>query len=105
MKYFQDRAIAVECIRLREKLNSMFFGKIYRDHKNQSMKQLGIKNNNHVVVQLLDEPEELDDSTFILLFCLRDCKERTYSEKTERKFEFTKTDKNPLKPFRRTGIL
>lgn len=31
MKYFQDQDIAIECIRVRDKLNNQFFGKIFRD--------------------------------------------------------------------------
>jgi hypothetical protein len=39
MKYFQDKDIAIECLRIREKLNNQFFGKIFRDpQENKSLK-------------------------------------------------------------------
>jgi hypothetical protein len=36
-----------ECVRVREKLNNQFFGKIYRsgEGKNKTLKNIGIKNN------------------------------------------------------------
>ena len=46
MKYFQEKDIAIECLRVREKLNNQYFGKIYRDpQESKTLKQLGIKNN------------------------------------------------------------
>ena len=57
MDYFKERQPPVECLRVREKLNNQFFGKIYRDDGNKSLKNLGIKNKGQLVVQLLDEPE------------------------------------------------
>ena len=50
LPYFQGRDLPSECIRLREKLNNMYFGKIYRDSDTRSFKQIGIKNNQHLVV-------------------------------------------------------
>lgn len=44
MQHFQGNEIAVECIRIRDKLNDMFFGKIYRAAHNKTLKQLNIKN-------------------------------------------------------------
>lgn len=35
---------------------------------------------------MLPEPEELDEKTFVLLLCRRDCKTKTYSDKKEAKF-------------------
>ena len=74
----------------------MFFGKIYRDSANaRTLKQLGFKDKTHIVAQLLDVPEILDDHTFILLFAKRDVATRTYSAKIEAKFVWTKEDKFP----------
>lgn len=39
-----------ECIRLREKMNNQFFGKIYRPGQNKTLKNLGFKNNQSLVV-------------------------------------------------------
>lgn len=44
MDYFKERQPPTECVRLREKLNNQFFGKIYRDDGNKTIKNLGIKN-------------------------------------------------------------
>lgn len=33
MEYFQGRDVVNECIRIREKLSNMFFGKIYKDNQ------------------------------------------------------------------------
>jgi len=97
MDYFQQREVDMDRIRVRDKLNTMFFGRIYRDkNKKQNLKQLGIKNDSQVVVQLLEEPEgELDERTFVLLFCRRQVEARTYSEKMEKKFTIPKEDKFP----------
>ena len=38
LPYFQNRELPAECIRLREKLNNMYFGKIYRDSDTRSFK-------------------------------------------------------------------
>lgn len=40
----KETGLKAERLRLREKLNNMYFGKIYRDNKNRSVTQLGIKN-------------------------------------------------------------
>lgn len=48
-----------------------------------------------MVVQVLDEPEDLDTCSFILLFCRRDVETRTYSEKIPHKFTFLEKDKHP----------
>lgn len=78
-----------ECIRIREKLNNQFFGKIYRPGQNKTLKNIGLKNNQSLVVQILDEPEVLDEHTIILLLCRRNVDSRTYSDKAEHKFTFS----------------
>ena len=46
------------------------------------------------MIQLLEEPEDLlDEKTFVLLFCRRDCKTRTYSNKMESKFTIPREEK------------
>ena len=95
MEYFQERETPVECIRIRDKLPTSYFGKIHRGAPNRTVKQLGIKSGNPIVVQLLDEPEELDDKTIVLLFAKRDVAARTYSDKVEHKFTWQKGDGNP----------
>jgi hypothetical protein len=87
MEYFQNRPIAAECLRIRDKLSNMYFGKIYRDNQNtKTLKQMGIKDKTHIVAQLLDSPEVLEEDTFVLLFARRDVAARTYSNKIECKF-------------------
>ena len=68
----------------------MFFGKIYKDSDKRALKQVGIKNNQHLVVQLLDVPEVLDDNQFVVLVCKRDVENRVYAEKKEHIFTFPK---------------
>jgi hypothetical protein len=44
-----------ECVRIRDKLNNTFFGKIYRpgNKNDKTLSNLGIKNNQNLVVQVL----------------------------------------------------
>jgi hypothetical protein len=66
----------------------MYFGKIYRDSKNRTLKQLGLKTNQSIVVQMLDEPEQLDEFTIVILLTKRDVRNRTYGPKQEHHFRF-----------------
>lgn len=82
MPYFTDNEVLGECMRLRDKLNNQFFGKIYRDPTNaKTIKSLGIKNGSCLVVQLLEQPESLSDKETVLLLCKRDITNRTYTAK------------------------
>ena len=55
---------------------------------------LGIKDRGQIVVQIMEEPEDLlDDKSIVLLFCLRDCQTKTYSEKVERKLTILHEEK------------
>ena len=50
MDYFQKREMDISCIRIREKMNNMYFGKIYRDRlKKATLKGLGIKKKGQIV--------------------------------------------------------
>ena len=90
--FFQDTDYPPECMRIRQKLNTTFFGKIYKDPTgNKTLKSLGIKNSQAIVIQLLPEPELLDDKTIVLLLSKRDCDKKEYTAKQEVKFDF-KTD-------------
>jgi len=85
-----------ECVRIREKLNTTYFGKIYRDPNNKrNLKALGVRNNSHIVVQVMDEPEILDERTLVLLVCKRDAETRTYGPKSEHKFTWSAEAKLP----------
>lgn len=68
----------------------MFFGKILRDTPSQTkprtIKQMGLKKNANLVVQILDSPEELSENSQVLLFCKRDVANRDYSLKKESVF-------------------
>ena len=68
----------------------MFFGKILRDTTSQTkprtIKQMGLKKNANLVVQILDSPEELSENSQVLLFCKRDVANRDYSLKKESVF-------------------
>lgn len=94
-------------MRLRQKLNTQFFGKIYKDPtNNKTLKSLGLKNGNHIVIQILQEPEMLDDKTIVLLFSKRDVENRVYTARQEVKFNFKADGKNfptlgPLKALAR----
>ena len=79
MKYFLENPTIVECLRIREKLNTTYFGKIYRDPKDtKTLKTLGLKKVGSIVVQLLPEPEELDEKSLVLLLCKRNIESKTY---------------------------
>ena len=87
MDRFQKKNLDESCLRIREKQNNMFFGRIFRQKQyGQTLKQCGIKGDYQMVVQPLLEPEEIDEKTFVLLMCRRDCKTKTYSQKSEAKF-------------------
>lgn len=87
--------VAKECMRVRDLTPSnRYFGRIHRDLK-KSLEQLSLKNNSHIVVQLLDEPEQLDEQTLVLLICRRNVETRTYSEKVPHKFTYKKEDRHP----------
>ena len=58
-------------VRVREKNSTGFFGKIFRE-KNKTLKQLNVKDHSSLVVQILAEPEYLDNNTYVLLFSERD---------------------------------
>jgi hypothetical protein len=84
-----------ECMRVRD-LNpgNRFFEKIHRDIK-KTLQNMAIKNNSHIVVQMLEEPEELDEQTYVVFLCKRQVETRTYSEKIPHKYTFNKNDKHP----------
>ena len=81
-------------VRVRSKVHSGFFGPILRgnahpgkkDSKEKTLKQLQIKDRSSPVIQILKDPEILDNDSNILLFTLRDRVTRTYSEVREGKF-------------------
>jgi hypothetical protein len=67
-------------MRVRQKLSTMFFGKIYKDPTgNKTLKNLGFKNGQPIVLQILSEPEMLDDKTIVLLLSKRDCEKKEYT--------------------------
>ena len=45
MKYFEKMDVSREYLRIREKPHNTFFGKIYSDSQDRTIKQLGLKNN------------------------------------------------------------
>jgi hypothetical protein len=97
MNHFQERGrtVANECMRLRD-LNpaNRYFGRIHRDQE-KTLQNIGIKNKGHIVVQVLDEPEQLDAQTSVLLLCRRQVEARTYSEKIPHKYTYSSADKHP----------
>ena len=96
MQRFKDQGQEVrnECIRVRD-LNpaNRYFGRIHRD-LNKTIQNIGIKNKANLVVQLLEEPEHLDEQTMILFLSKRLVETRTYSEKIPHKYTFHGDDKN-----------
>lgn len=103
MNHFQEqgRTVANECMRLRD-LNpaNRYFGRIHRDQdtkdsNKKTLQNIGIKNKGHIVVQVLDEPEQLDAQTNVLLLCRRQVEARTYSEKIPHKYTYSSADKYP----------
>jgi hypothetical protein len=64
-------------LRIREKTFSGFFGRIFRE-SNKTLKQLNVKDHSSLVVQILPEPECLENNTFILFFARRDIISKIY---------------------------
>jgi len=79
--------VSPDQLRVRTRQSSYFFGRILREVK-KPLKQQNVQNMTQIVVQPLEEIEELDPKTFILLICRRDVQTRTYGPKTEFKFTF-----------------
>lgn len=89
----------LEQVRVRQKQQNMFFGRIIRDQTGeQTLKQLKVANNAQLVIQVLPEPEFLEPNCMILLACKRNIAERTYGDKHEFKFTFTITKDKDLIP-------
>ena len=65
-------------LRIREKTFSGFFGRIFRE-SNKTLKQINVKDHSSLVVQILAEPECLENNTFILFYARRDIISKTYS--------------------------
>jgi len=64
-------------LRIREKTFSGFFGRIFRE-PNKTLKQHNVKDHSSLVVQVLPEPENLDNNSFVLFFSRRDITTKTY---------------------------
>ena len=78
-----------EQLRLREKNHNGFFGRIFRE-QNKSLKSQNVKDHSSIVVQVLPEPEVLDNETFILFFSERDVEQKTYKNTREVKLKCKK---------------
>ncbi len=76
-------------LRIREKTFSGFFGRIFRE-SNKTLKQINVKDHSSLVVQILAEPECLENNTFILFYARRDIISKTYSQFQEVKFAGTR---------------
>jgi hypothetical protein len=72
-------------MRVREKTFSGFFGRIFRE-ANKTLKQHNVKDHSSLVIQILPEPEQLDNNSFILFFARRDITTKTYVQTVEVKF-------------------
>lgn len=66
-------------MRIREKTFSGFFGRIFRE-ANKTLKQHNVKDHSSLVIQVLPEPEVLDNNSFVLFFARRDITTKTYVE-------------------------
>ena len=75
MRHFNGTDLPAECLRLREKTATQYFGKIFRDDGKKTLKQIGFKGSSSIVAQLLDAPEALDINSAVLLLCKRNVKE------------------------------
>lgn len=74
-----DKVPSEKHIRIREKIHSGFFGRIFRE-SNKTLKQHNIKDRSSLVIQILDEAEELGHNTFVLLFSKRNVVDKVYEE-------------------------
>jgi len=76
-------------LRIREKTFSGFFGRIFRE-PNKTLKQQNVKDHSSLVVQVLSEPETLDNNLFVLFMARRDITTKTYVNTIEVKFAGTR---------------
>ena len=74
-----DNLENMKFIRVREKTESGFFGKIFRDNS-KTLKQLGISDQDALVIQLLDEAEDLNADDLVLTLSKRDSRKRIYTD-------------------------
>ena len=74
-----DNLENMKFIRVREKTESGFFGKIFRDNS-KTLKQLGISDQDALVIQLLDEAEDLNADDLVLTLSKRDSRQRIYTD-------------------------
>ena len=76
-------------IRVREKNHNGFFGRIFRD-SNKTLKSQNVKDHSSIVVQVLPQPEKLDNETYILFYSLRDVETKLYTQTREVKLKCKK---------------